>query len=253
MRTVIKLGGRVQSSGDVIAALAAAWADRGGSLCVVHGGGDDISAVQSRMGRQSSFINGRRITTVEDLEIVRMVLSGSVNKRLVSALVSNAVPAVGVSGEDAGTIIARPIDPERFGRAGSVASVRPRLIETLLSAGYLPVLSPVARDETADGGAAMNVNGDDAAAAIAAALNADLLMVADVEGVMDSSGVALASLDASMMQRMVASSEVSGGMHAKLEAGFAALAGGVKRVRIGSMAAIGDASRGTSLALLSYR
>ncbi len=99
----------------------------------------------------------------------------------------------------------------------------------------------------------MNVNGDDAAAAIAAALNADLLMVADVEGVMDSSGAALASLDVSMMQRMVASSEVSGGMHAKLEAGFAALAGGVKRVRIGSMAAIGDASRGTSLALLSYQ
>lgn len=249
MRTVIKLGGRAQASENTIPVLAEAWAGSGGSLCLVHGGGDEISLLQSRMGREPSFVNGRRITTVEDLELVRMVLSGSANKRLVSALVSKGVPAVGVSGEDAGTITARPIDVERFGRAGTVTSVRPELIEALLSAGYLPVISPVARDETAADGAAMNVNGDDAAAAIAAALNADLIMVADVEGVMDASGAAVPLLDAAMMHDMIASGEVSGGMQAKLEAGFAALAGGVKRVRIGSLAAIADVNRSTSLTL----
>ena len=251
MRTVIKLGGRTQTAADVIPVLAKAWAESGRSLCLVHGGGDEISLVQSMMGREPVFVNGRRITTAEDMEVVRMVLSGSANKRLVAALVSIGVPAVGVSGEDAGMIIAQPVDADKFGRMGTVTSIRPELIETLLSAGYLPVISPVACDETVAAGAAMNVNGDDAAAAIAGALGADLVMVADVEGVLDASGAAVESLDPAMMHDMIASGEVAGGMRAKLEAGFAALAAGACTARIGSLAAIADIDRGTTLVLTS--
>ncbi len=250
MRTVIKLGGRAQSAESVIPFLAKAWTESRGSLCLVHGGGDEISVMQSRMGREPVFVNGRRITTTEDMEIVRMILSGSANKRLVSALVAVGVPAVGVSGEDAAMINARPVDADKSGRMGTVTSVRPELIEVLLSSGYLPVISPVARDEMDAAGAAMNVNGDDAAAAIAAALGADLIMVADVEGVLDAFGAVVASLDPSTVDDMIASGEVTGGMQAKLEAGFAALAAGASSARIGSLPAIADVDQGTALVLI---
>lgn len=214
---------------------------------MVHGGGDEISQLQLQLGRQPSFVNGRRITTADDMELVRMVLSGAVNKRLVATLVSEGIPAVGVSGEDAATITATAIDAEKFGRAGKVTSVRVQLIDTLLSAHFMPVISPVARDADGPDGMAMNVNGDDAAAAVARALNADLIMVADVEGVMDANGNVVASLDTEMMLQMIETGEISGGMRAKLEAGFVACSGGVNSVRIGSFAAIADKTKGTLL------
>ena len=120
MKRVIKIGGRAQSAPDLVSRLAAAWKAAPKSFCVVHGGGDEISAMQRRVGSEPSFVDGRRITTREDVEIVRMVLSGMVNKRLVSSLVAAGVPAVGISGEDAGTIIATPIDANGLGRQGSL-------------------------------------------------------------------------------------------------------------------------------------
>lgn len=246
---IVKLGGRVQSSPELIPALVAWWQAMPGSFAVVHGGGDEVSALQRQLGREPSFVNGRRITSEEDIDLVRMVLSGTSNKRLVAGLVAAGVPAVGISGEDGGMIEAEPIDLEAYGRAGKPVSIRADLIVTLIGAGFLPVISPVARDAASAHGAALNVNGDDAAAAIAAAMHAELWMIADVSGVLDAEKKILMSLDSVETAGLVTSGVVNKGMHAKLEAGFSALEHGASAVRIAGLEAImkPDSKHGTHL------
>lgn len=246
---VIKLGGRVQSESALVRALSEWWKSAVGSFCIVHGGGDEVSALQRQMGREPSFVNGRRITSEEDLDLVRMVLSGKSNKRLVADLVAAGLPAVGISGEDAGMIEAEPIDIEAFGRAGKPVSIRTGLVESLISSGYLPVISPVARDMTSTPAAALNVNGDDAAAAIAGALGAELWMIADVAGVLDAERRVIGLLDHVETEDLVASGIVNSGMQAKLEAGFSALRKGAVAVRIAGIEAIAtpDSKLGTLL------
>jgi acetylglutamate kinase len=243
---VVKLGGRAQAAPDLARVLAAAWRAAPQRLVVVHGGGDQVSAWQERLGLRARFVDGRRVTTPQDLELVQMVLSGVVNKRLVAQLVGAGVPAVGISGEDAALLPAPTSSGAPLGRVGAPLAANAELVRDLLAAGYLPVVSPVGRD--ADAAAdALNVNGDDAAAAIAAALGADeLLLVADVPGVLDA-GVAVAHVDVAGADALVARGIATGGMIAKLEAAKAALARGVARVRISDLAAIADATRGTTL------
>lgn len=247
MTIVVKLGGRVQSDPRLADVIASRWTASPGFMCIVHGGGDEISALQKQLGRDPSFVNGRRVTTEEDLELVRMVLSGSANKRLVSAFCAHGIPAVGLSGEDARLLSAEPIDPEKFGKAGKPVHSNVSVLQTLLADGFLPVISPVASDSTSDTGAALNVNGDDAAAAIAAALGAELWLVADVDGVLTDSGSVLPELDQDRMSSLVAGGTVSKGMHAKLEAGFAALSAGCPAVRVCSLDAFIDPEAGTFL------
>lgn len=249
MISVIKLGGRVQSDPDLVPALARMWQSRPGGMCIVHGGGDEISSLQRTLGREPSFINGRRITTREDMELVRMVLSGSANKRMVSALTAAGVPAVGVSGEDGGFLSAEPIDPQEFGRSGKPVSASTGLLDTLLAAGFLPVISPVAVDVTSGTGEPLNVNGDDAAAVIAAALRAELWLVVDVAGVLDADRQPISSLDPARMESLVGDGTVNGGMRAKLEAGFDALAAGATGVRIVGLDALTGKNTGTLLSL----
>ena len=247
MKRVVKVGGRAQSSRDLAERIASAWRASPGSFCVVHGGGDRISEFQRRMGLEPSFVDGRRITTRQDMEIVRMVLPGLVNKGLVSIFIAAGLPAVGISGEDAGTITATPIDTGGLGRAGKPVDVNPGLIETLLDRGYLPVISPLAADDGATG-EVLNVNADDAAAAIAIALAAsELLLIADVEGVLDVSGKPIACLDQADAGELIHSGVINQGMKAKLEAGFAALTGGVGRVRISTLDGLTDPAPGTVL------
>lgn len=235
---VVKLGGRVQSDPDLIPALAALWLAMPGRFAIVHGGGDEVSEMQRRLGREPSFVNGRRITSAEDIDLVRMVLSGTSNKRLVADLVAAGIPAVGISGEDAGLIEAEPIDLAAFGYAGTPVMIRAKIVDTLLASNFLPVISPVARDIRSSRGAALNVNGDDAAAALAAAMKAQLWMIADVAGVLDENRRVLDSLNKLDTEALVASGVVNSGMHAKLEAGFAALEKGATAVRIAGLGAI---------------
>ena len=151
----------------------------------MHGGGDEVSTLQRLYGVEARFAGGRRVTSALDLEIIRMALSGSANKRLVSALVDAGVSAIGLSGEDGALLTADPLDPAQYGHVGTPAAVNTVLLRQLLGAGHLPVLSPVSRSTDPAMGATLNVNGDDAAAAIAAALGADeLLLVSDVPGVL---------------------------------------------------------------------
>jgi acetylglutamate kinase len=214
---------------------------------LVHGGGDEVSTLQAALGGSTTFVNGRRVTTEKDIEIVRMALSGSANKRLVSSLVQNGIDAVGLSGEDAALIGASPMDAERLGYVGAPSTVNVAFLRHLLSGGYLPVISPVSRDKSGTLGAALNVNGDDAAAAIAVALGAaELLLVADVEGVLRN-GEVISELTPEGARQLVAEGTVVGGMQAKLQAGLTAIAGGVPCVRISDIAAITDPRRGTIL------
>ena len=253
-RRVVKLGGRVQQDPALPAALAALCAEHPGGVCVVHGGGDEITALQRTLGGEPQFIGGRRVTSRQDVEIVRMALSGTSNKRLVSALLSQGAPAVGVSGEDAALLVAEPVDAETFGWVGRVTRVETRLLDVLLGAGYVPVVSPLARDARGDGeGGALNVNGDDAAAALAAALGADeILFLADVPGVLVDGAVA-PELDGGQARALIAAGIAVGGMAAKLEAAQAALAAGVPRARIGGLDALRDATKGTLLSALGSR
>ena len=239
---VIKIGGRVQSDPRLADAIATAWRDSGGALCVVHGGGDEISTLQRALGHEPTFSGGRRVTAPHDLDVLRMALSGSSNKRLVSMLITAGVPALGLSGEDGALLTATRATPATLGQVGTPSSVRTSLLHALLREGYLPVISPLARG--AGDGAPLNVNGDDAASAIAVALGADLLLVADVAGVLEN-GYVVTSLDVDAARAMIAAGTAGGGMAAKLEAAIHAAQSTVPSVRIGGLDAIADRRAGT--------
>jgi len=252
---VLKIGGRPQSDPMLPSRIARVWSAATCPLVVVHGGGDEVTTLQTALGAQARFAGGRRVTSAQDVEIVRMALSGSANKRLVAALVGHGVRALGISGEDAALFTATPVDPQGLGYVGTPHRVNVELLWHLLDGGYAPVVSPVSRNacwgvtgaESLGDAAALNVNGDDAAAATAVALAAgELLLVADVPGVM-SDGAVISRLSTVVARDLIASGTAAGGMRAKLEAAVSALDGGVERVRIGDIAAIDDPARGTLL------
>jgi acetylglutamate kinase len=241
---VIKLGGRAQ--GDPRLPRLLAEASQRANVVVVHGGGDEVSVMQRRLGLEPQFVGGRRVTSEADLDVVRMLLSGTVNKRVVAQLLTAGGRAVGISGEDGGLLTARVVDAT-FGRVGRDVAADVTLARDLLRAGWIPVISPVARDRESPAGAGLNVNGDDAATAVAVALGADeLLYVADVEGVLEA-GARIPRLDAAGIQALAARGVVQGGMLAKLEAAVAALDAGVGSVRIGTLDAIADSTAGTAI------
>lgn len=247
---VVKVGGRAQGDARLAAALAAAWVQSMGGLCVVHGGGDEVSAVQRRLGLEPTFHGGRRVTSVDDLEVVRMVLSGTTNKRLTAQLVGEGVRAVGISGEDANLFRAHATEAATMGRVGGQVQVDPSLVRHLLAGGFMPVVSPLARDADDPAGAGLNVNGDDAAAALAVALGADeLVLVADVPGVLRD-GRLVRTIDETAARALILSGVAAGGMAAKLEAALTAVRGGVRSVRIAGLEGIGDVAAGTNAGLL---
>jgi acetylglutamate kinase len=245
---VIKIGGKAQDDELLVQRVADRWHATPGSFCLVHGGAIEIDRLQRRLGGTPTFVGGRRVTTDEDVETVRMALSATANKRLVAALCEAGVPAVGISGEDASLLRAAPVTNVALGRVGTPVEVRTEVLRVLLAGGFLPVVAPLGTSIVAGAGA-LNVNGDDAAAAIAAALGSgELLFVTDVPGVRRSMSVipSLASGDA---LQMIASGDATGGMLVKIEGALAALERGVARVRIGNVAAISDPTGGTTLFL----
>jgi acetylglutamate kinase len=175
-----------------------------------------------------------------------MVLSGLVNKRLVNGLVAAGVPAVGLSGEDCALINAEVIDTASLGLAGRPTSINVQVLRTLMTAGNLAVISPVAYDGKSAEGGALNVNGDDAAAAIAIALGVtELVLVADVEGVLGKHGDLMQELSLDSALDLVETGIATAGMAAKLESARVALRSGVERVRICDLTGVVDRERGT--------
>lgn len=244
--TVVKLGGRTQGDPQLPAALSALWNESEGRLVIVHGGGDQISSLQRMRGEEPEFINGRRVSSPLVLELIRMVLSGAANKQLVSALTAAGAPAVGISGEDAAMLPAVPLDIAQFGSVGTPGEFQPSLVQHLLAGGFLPVVSPVATNSDDAAHGALNVNGDDAAAAVAIGLGArELMLMVDVAGMLDARKQLIRTLSIAEATALVASGVAGGGMAAKVEACAMALMGGVARVRIGNLPALSAADGGT--------
>jgi acetylglutamate kinase len=267
VNTVIKVGGRAQQDPRLAPALAAWWANGRQGLatvgassticCVVHGGGDEVTALQRAAGVEPMFVGGRRVTRPDDIDRLRMALSGLANKRLVAALTRSGVPAVGISGEDGPLLAAELYAGASLGAVGIVRDVDTKLLSVLASAGYLPVVAPVAACRQADASravsgepgdttlSALNVNGDDAAAAVAVALGAaELLLVSDVAGV-QIDGEWVGELTPAGAERAIAQGQIAGGMVAKVSAALSAVARGVARVRIGTLDILTSQERGT--------
>jgi acetylglutamate kinase len=248
VRRVLKIGGRAQNDPSLARVIREAWNAAPGALCVIHGGGDEVSAMQRALGREAAFVGGRRVTSQSDLELLRMVLSGVVNKRLVNALVAAQVPAIGISGEDGALIRAGFLDRAVLGYAGRPVSIHKDFLLSVMKSRYLPVISPVAFNAESGVGGALNVNGDDAAAAIAAAIGAsELTFIVDVEGVLDPDGQVVESLSLEQAREMIAGGTAAAGMAAKLESAEAALTNGVASVRICPLRGLLDSQCGTFL------
>lgn len=239
--TVLKVGGNEVDEPCWVMRFARAVAARGGHLVVVHGGGKEVTALQRQLGAEPEWRDGLRVTSHDAMRVVSMVLSGVVNKRLVSALVSAGVEAVGISGEDGGLMRAKVARGGAMGRIGEIERVRVELLRAWLGQGLVPVVSPVSRGPE---GEALNVNADDAAAALAAAMGArELLFVSNVPGVMDGSRT-LEAVGADAVEAMIADGTAQGGMAPKLRAAARAAAG-VGRVRIGGLEMLDNPGAGT--------
>jgi len=225
---VAKIGGRPCEAPSVLARFAAACASTRRPLVVIHGGGDGVTRVQAALGIEPRFVEGRRVTDPASMEAVEMVLSGAINKSIVRALGRAGRPALGVSGCDAGMTRCHPA--EGLGRVGTPAVVDTHLLTLALDAGLTPVVSPVSLGHD---GEAVNVNADDFAAAVAAALRAGrLLLLSDVEGVRVETSWR-ESIAPEEVETLIARGEIAGGMIPKMRAAALAVASGVGEVRIG--------------------
>jgi acetylglutamate kinase len=234
---VIKLGGSLLDDAGrravALQSIAAAW-NAGEQIVLVHGGGKHIDATLARLGIAKKTYAGLRVTDDATLPVVVSVLAGSVNKMLVAELTALGVRAAGISGSDAGTLVADKhpaIDGVDLGHVGKVTGGDTTLIKAMLGCGILPVVSSVAAGPR---GTLLNVNADTAACAIAQALGATTLQfITDVAGLLDGKGNVVGRLTAQQARAYLASDVVSGGMKPKLEAALHALAGGVASIVIG--------------------
>ncbi len=223
----MKIGGRLCEDEDLRGRIAAACAAAARPLVLVHGGGEAVTRLQRTLGLAPRFVDGRRVTTDEEMHVVEMVLSGSMNKLLVLDLIAAGALAVGLSGCDAGLIRCSLI--EGLGRVGEPARVDAAILNLLLRSGRTPVVSPVSLGPD---GRAVNVHADEAAAALAVALGAErLLLLSDVDGVKveESWRDAIAAED---VETLVAAGEVTRGMIPKLRSAARSVVQGVEEVRI---------------------
>ncbi len=250
---VVKIGGRELVGGpelDRLVGALARWVRRGERLVVVHGGGDEITERARALGLPTQRRDGQRVTDAAMLEVVIEVLAGRVNTRLVRALLGAGVPAVGLSGVSGGLLKVRPAGnpPGSLGWVGRPTHVAARLLEGLLLDGLTPVIAPLGVDA---GGAVYNVNADLAAAAIAAALGAELRLVTDVDAVHGTGGEPIARLGAAEARALIANGVARDGMIPKLEATLVALDDGAASAWIGALDALADGApapaRGTWL------
>lgn len=199
---------------------------------VVHGGGPQINELLGKIGKKSKFINGLRHTDGETMDVVEMVLGGLVNKNLVRLINRQKGRAVGITGKDGGLMLARKLRGKNadFGLVGEVARVNTELLSLLQPAGFIPVIAPIAADAA---GRTLNINADTAAAQIAAALGAEaLFLLTNTAGVLDKRGKLLETLSAAAAKKLIKNKTIDGGMRPKVECALAALAGGVRSVRI---------------------
>ena len=243
---VVKFGGEIADAParlDSFCEELALCAQVGIRLVVVHGGGKQATELSARLGLESAIVDGRRVTDAPTLDVVKMVFAGKLNTEILGAFRRAGVGAVGLSGVDANLVRARRRPPQSvvdaatgerrtvdFGFVGDVVEVDPRVLETLMADGFVPVIASLAAD---DEGNVYNVNADTVAAVVAASLKAEKWIVAtNVAGVLDGDGRLLDRLSPDEARSLVGDRVVTGGMVPKLEAALAALEAGVASVHL---------------------
>ncbi|MDC4203591.1 MAG: acetylglutamate kinase [Candidatus Manganitrophus sp.] len=198
---------------------------------IVHGGGPQISGMMKRLGKEPKFVKGVRVTDAETMEIVEMVLGGTINKEIVSLINRHGGKGVGLTGKDGALIQAKPMKgEEEMGQVGDVKTIDPQIIKTLEGGRFIPVISPIGADEE---GRSYNINADLAAGEVASALSAEkLLILTDVPGILDDKGKLLPTLSRKEVQRLIKKGVISKGMLPKVEAALSAVEGGVQKAHI---------------------
>ena len=223
---VVKIGGSTLGSHDTSLRDLVRLQEEGREVVVVHGGGNVISRWMQRQGLAPRFVGGLRVTDAPSLEIVVAVLTGLINKELVSMMQEFGGRTVGLSGIDGGMVEAKIGNPE-LGFVGEVTNVNSGLIRALLDSGYIPIIAPLGvhvRDGSEHAGSPLNINGDTVAGELAYALEAEqLIFLTDVAGVMDGGGRVIRRLDRRRANILFNSGVIQGGMIPKLSACLRAL------------------------------
>ena len=199
---------------------------------IVHGGGKRITEILSRLQIDTKFIDGQRVTTPEVMEIVEMVLSGDINKEIVSLLNNHGAKAIGISGKDAHFITARPKDFETFGYTGVIDRIDPAVVQNLLEEQFVPVIAPIAASDEI-GHPGYNINADLCASKVAAALKAKkIIFLTDTPGVLDKEKNLISTLTKEKIELLKKDGTISGGMIPKVDACLEAVEGGVEKAHI---------------------
>lgn len=236
---VVKYGGNAMNDPKIIKTIlqdVAALKMVGVYPIVVHGGGPDINAMLTRVGKKSEFINGLRVTDAETMEIVQMILCGKINKNVAAELCAMGVKAVGVSGKDSGLIKVRkkaPVGGVDYGYVGEIVSVNGDMLKSLCLEDYIPVIASIGVD---DNGESYNINADTAACEVGAAVGAEkLLFLTDIDGIRRDAAdenTLIPEVSISEVDEMIGSGVISGGMIPKVQGCVTAVKKGIKHVNI---------------------
>ena len=232
---VIKYGGNAMTDPELQASFAVdvvLLRYIGMKPVIVHGGGPQIGRTLARLGKQSTFVEGLRVTDDETMEVVEMVLGGKVNREIVALIQKGGGRAIGLTGSDDDMIrVTQRLEDDRdLGRVGRVVALHPAPIVAVVDAGFIPVIAPIGVDDT---GTTHNVNADEAAGAIASALAAEkLLLLTDVAGVKDARGVLINLLDTTGARKHIGEGTIRDGMIPKVECCITALEAGVGTAHI---------------------
>ena len=199
---------------------------------IVHGGGKSITDLLADLGVETKFVDGQRVTTKEVMRVVEMVLSGEINKEIVSLLDNHGTKAIGISGKDGGFLKGIPKDFENFGYTGKIEHIDPEIVNNIIEDGAVPVIAPIAGSSTM-GHPGFNINADLAASKIAVAMEArKVLFLTDTPGVLNKEMELISNLSIEKTQALKEDGTIHGGMLPKVDACIEALRGGVKKAHI---------------------
>ncbi|TLD85636.1 acetylglutamate kinase [Helicobacter sp. MIT 05-5294] len=234
-KIVIKYGGAAQTSPNLKEQFAidiVMLYMLGIKPIIVHGGGKRINELLDNLKIPSEFVDGLRVTSIDALKIVEMVLSGEINKEITAFLNFHGVNALGLSGKDASLFQAKPKDNGKYGYTGEIFETRGEVIDNLLAQNLVPVIAPIACGEEA-GHPGFNINADSAASAIAIATQAKrAIFLTDTQGVLDKNGEIIESLNIGQTENLYQDGTISGGMIPKVEACLDCVKGGVEKAHI---------------------
>lgn len=236
---LIKTGGKVAVNGPELTSLINEIKSLKESynFALVHGGGAEVTMESKVHGLEASFIDGVRMTTKDEMDIVDGILAGRVNKRLVRNFEFHGVPAVGLSGNDGQIFIGESIDSKRSNRTGKVTKTDPNLLNSLFSSGFTPVISSVSMDSRGEG---LNINADEAALAVSKSLMAEkVIFISDIPGILKEDKV-LKVMTPELIKKEIKSGVISGGMIPKVNTSVDAIESGVKGVVISNYTQSGD-------------